>query len=528
MFPPHYQKWQRSRLNGMLKYIDQNFFKNLEIIELGAGNGYFGKYCYDLGSVVTCVDIRQEYLNSIKKDNPQIKTMLIDCDGSIEITQVDLIIHFSLLQHISKVDQHLISLKGKCKYLLLESEILNTTQNTFQKITENGKDQSYHGIGSKYSSNYIEHLLGQIGFKYKRIDDPIFNSDFHEYDWIENDGSTIPGMRRFWICWTDNCPIKPDFFNNVAKCYNSVDDHFMGMLEYTNKSNWKQKMYTGNIDYYFGEYRDIKPNKGMVIVAKSGDDIKKLDLYTLETSYCYNNAHYLFYRKNGVVYDNVTIIIQGRDTPTTILTACFAFINAKIVISTWNKYNFEQIEHNVKKNGYHNRGNIYYQLYTTLQGLELVTTKYVIKIRSDEIYSNFDNLIDLMINNPKYIITGNQFIRPIRSYPYHISDHLICGKTENLSTMCKNANYLIESRKVSNSFFDKYRMVPEQILTIGYLYGLNPGHTFSITNAKLDMITHFISISPEEMGGYLLSAFRRLYKYPDGQKLVDLPSYNSL
>lgn len=541
MFPSHYKQWNNSRLNGIKKYIGTDIFKNIEVLDLGTGDGFFGQWCNSVGSNVTCVDIRKEYLDMIKKKNSKIRTMSIDCDGPINIGQFDLIIHFSLLQHISNVDQHLKSLKNKCKYMLLESEVLNTDQKLINKITEKGPDLSFYGTGSRCSASYIEEILDQIGFKYKRLDDSILNSDFHCYDWKVNkiDGLIKCGYRRFWICWITSSPIKTISKNCTVNntLYNYVDTSFAEILEYTNGSVWKCNQYGNNIDYYFGGYRSdlqlIKPN-GMVIIDRYNQvekQVRMWDLYILETVYSFEKCRYLFFRKKGVQpkYNDVTIVIQGGDTPTTIISICLAFINANIVISTWNQYNFSKIEQIVKNFGYHNRSNIYYQIYTTLEGLKKVkSTKFTIKIRSDEIYSNYDYLAKLMVKQPEHLITGNQFIRPNWKYPYHISDHLIGGKTENLLIMFSNAKQLIESRKVHHLFFDKYRQVPEQVLTVSYLLGLNPYHKFSPLDTVRDMNSHFISIPPDKMGFYQLSAFKKHFKHPNGHKLVDLLSYECL
>lgn len=536
MFPTHYKEWQNSRLNGIKKYIGVDFFKNIEVLDLGTGNGFFSQWCNSVGSKVTSVDIREEYINILKKSNPMIKTMLIDCNGPVVINQFDLIIHFSLLQHISKIDQHLISLKNKCKYMLLECEVLNTNQKMTKNVIEKGNDLSFHGMSTRCSAPYIETLLNQIGFKYRRLDDSIFNSNGHCYDWVVNntDGLLKRGYSRFWICWTGSCPIKTP----SGPIYNYVDKDFLDILKYPNGSKWKYNQFNNNIDYYFGSYRSdlqlVKPN-GIVIIDRANQAnkyIKTLNLYKLETIYCAKNRYkYLFFRKKGIQpkYNNVTIVIQGNDNQNTITSMCLAFINAHIVISTWSQYDFHKIEHIVKTAKYHNKSNIYYQIYTTYNGLiKVKSTPYTIKIRSDEIYSNFDHLVKLMIKHPDKLITGNQFIRSNKTYPYHISDHMIGGKTENLLVMFNTAKNLIESGKVHIPFFDKYKKVPEQILTIGYILGKNPVKKLSSNIAIYDMKNNFISISYNKLGSYLLSAHGKIYKYPNGGRLVDLPSYDCL
>lgn len=71
MFPSHYKQWNNSRLNGIKKYIGTDIFKNIEVLDLGTGDGFFGQWCNSVGSNVTCVDIRKEYLDMIKKKIPK-------------------------------------------------------------------------------------------------------------------------------------------------------------------------------------------------------------------------------------------------------------------------------------------------------------------------------------------------------------------------------------------------------------------------------------------------------------------------
>ena len=69
----------------------------------------------------------------------------------------------------------------------------------------------------------------------------------------------------------------------------------------------------------------------------------------------------------------------------------------------------------------------YYQIFSTLKGLEMVDTKYTIKLRTDEIYSNLKPILDGILENKNMIVTSN-----IMTLPPIISDHVFGGLTKDL------------------------------------------------------------------------------------------------
>jgi len=76
--------------------------------------------------------------------------------------------------------------------------------------------------------------------------------------------------------------------------------------------------------------------------------------------------------------------------------------------------------------------NYYYQLYSTHKGMEQVTAKYAIKMRTDEYYSNLAPLIDIFLRDDERLVSGNMFFRSVSAHPYHISDHLFVAKSSVL------------------------------------------------------------------------------------------------
>jgi len=112
-----------------------------------------------------------------------------------------------------------------------------------------------------------------------------------------------------------------------------------------------------------------------------------------------------------------------------------------------------------------------YQFVSTINGLNNVSTKYVVKVRGDEYYSNIDFIRDLVESNPSKIWTVPVFFRHGTDFPYHISDHLIAATTENLKFMFGATKYAFDNKLIYH-VVDGQRYSywePEINLTKGYL-----------------------------------------------------------
>ncbi len=210
MFDGHYNNWIKSRMNGTLKYIPTEYFKNKKILELGGGHGHIGNKFYELESDVTTSDARKEHIKIVNEKYPHLKTLIIDGDNLENINKYDIIIHWGLLYHLKEIEDHIQKLSDKCDILLLETEVCDSDDDSFYILTnEKGYDQAFNNIGIRPSPSYVEKILKKNGFEYKIINDSILNSSFHNYDWeIKNTKSWRHGLRKFWICWKNiNSPL---------------------------------------------------------------------------------------------------------------------------------------------------------------------------------------------------------------------------------------------------------------------------------------------------------------------------------
>jgi hypothetical protein len=108
----------------------------------------------------------------------------------------------------------------------------------------------------------------------------------------------------------------------------------------------------------------------------------------------------------------------------------------------------------VLREGYNNVQNKYLHFFSVSMGLNLANTDYVIKMRSDEFYSNLEPFMESVRKYPEKITTGDVFFRNSK-IPFHPSDHLVGGTTENMRLVFGRAKELCEvtEDKHDDSFF---------------------------------------------------------------------------
>jgi len=147
----------------------------------------------------------------------------------------------------------------------------------------------------------------------------------------------------------------------------------------------------------------------------------------------------------------IGVVIQGplknSDTLERSLSCVQEFISPEdIVISSWlgedlqSKVNVEIIRSdpallNVNENYFDilNQNNRFYQVYSTAVGIAHLLRKkdydYLIKLRTDEYYCDYTELINRMTSDPR-IHSGNMFFR--KDFPFHVGDHLMACPAEEI------------------------------------------------------------------------------------------------
>jgi hypothetical protein len=153
--------------------------------------------------------------------------------------------------------------------------------------------------------------------------------------------------------------------------------------------------------------------------------------------------------------EEVTLLVQGKITQETYNFFTERYPQYPIVISTWSDHKLDLsyfpknltlvLQRLPDTSGDQNQN---YQFVSTNNGLNHVITPYVIKFRGDEYYSNIDDILLQVKTNPNKIWCSPIFFRHWSMYQYHISDHVIAGKLENIKFMFQAAKYAFDKKLV--------------------------------------------------------------------------------
>lgn len=218
--------------------------------------------------------------------------------------------------------------------------------------------------------------------------------------------------------------------------------------------------------------------------------------------------------------EDVTVIIQGR-----LLQESYDFYTKNykdfpVIISTWidNKIDFKILPSNFKivLSQYpfdYGAQNFHLQIISTLAGLDMVKTKYVIKVRGDEYWTNPNYIEKCIKSYPNKIWTSSVFFRAWEYSEYHISDHIIAGTTDNIKLMFSESKKIFDNGDLNLS---KWKVdgkmhkwvvthAPEERITKAYLRGKSPDK-FEKVDGRVLMKEHFDILNIELMKPYKVKA----------------------
>ena len=218
--------------------------------------------------------------------------------------------------------------------------------------------------------------------------------------------------------------------------------------------------------------------------------------------------------------ENTTIIIQGKLEQDSYNFYINKYKNCPVIISTWVdcKIDFSGLPKNFKLiiaplSGESGEQNINYQLISTLNALDNVKTKYVIKMRGDEYWSYPENIYQSIITEPDKIHCSSVFFRAWQYCEYHMSDHIIAGTTENLKLLFEKTKYNYDNGRLNVSkwkvdgVFRGYinTHAPEERLTKSYLEAKEPDR-FEKVDGRILMKEHFSILDIQLLRPYKVKA----------------------
>ena len=152
----------------------------------------------------------------------------------------------------------------------------------------------------------------------------------------------------------------------------------------------------------------------------------------------------------------VTFVIQGSLTDDTLKAIANCKKMGDVVVSCWH-IDSELLIEMVKEKGVklivntldeqteYNFQNIKFQIQSTLAGIEHCKTPFVVKVRSDEYFTNLKKFVSCVYLNPEKLTVSNFLFRG--DALFHPSDHLIGGRPDAIADMLKSSQSMIEGYK---------------------------------------------------------------------------------
>jgi hypothetical protein len=198
----YWPSWQRNRINFILSKYPKEFFEGKRILELGAFNGYIGAYFSELGAKVHCVEGRQDNVDNIKRDYPNVSVELADLDSpEWNWGHWDIIINFGLYYHLEKFHkEHLKNCVDNCDLMFFESVIYDSSESEIYFKPEDGNDQSISKIGGTPSTSFVENIFKESDVQFIKYTNSQLNGYPHFYDWKDFNSKVFNyHSRRFWI-----------------------------------------------------------------------------------------------------------------------------------------------------------------------------------------------------------------------------------------------------------------------------------------------------------------------------------------
>jgi hypothetical protein len=159
-----------------------------------------------------------------------------------------------------------------------------------------------------------------------------------------------------------------------------------------------------------------------------------------------------------MIVEDCTILLQGRINAETFNLWIKNHKDSNVVVSIWEDEDLTLFKIPKKWKVVINKyplirgwrySNLDYQIITTLSGLNEVITRYVIKARCDEYWSNIHKVLNLIKEDEEKIVSSSMYFRS-KNYDasgkmkFHIGDKILGGTTDNLILMFESTIHNIE------------------------------------------------------------------------------------
>jgi SAM-dependent methyltransferase len=202
------------RNEKLLKAILDRYCREVEemaisVLELGCDHGAISKELYKLGITdITCSDVQQKYLDTIRRDNAALKTVRADLNETYQFSGYGLVLCLGVLYHLRNPKRTLENILNRFdNYLMIETEYVDSNDPNLVVGMIDKYETQYNGsninIGIRPSLGMIECVLNSTDrISHDRVMTDKYNSQYHIY----NSSMTNTGRfdsrlyRGIWFC----------------------------------------------------------------------------------------------------------------------------------------------------------------------------------------------------------------------------------------------------------------------------------------------------------------------------------------
>lgn len=208
----YYRESELTRLLSLFAHTDIDVWRDMRILEVGAGLGHIGDAFAQLGFDITSTDGRAEHVEAMRKRGRKSFVLDLDTASVDDAGDFDLILAFGVLYHLARPEEFLLSCGKRARVLLLETAVCDSAEPVIHWVREaggwRGKDQALRGQGCRPSPAWVESACLEAGFESARdISSPLGNWRIGRFDWEAKDTGDWRrdgvNLRKMWVFTKD-------------------------------------------------------------------------------------------------------------------------------------------------------------------------------------------------------------------------------------------------------------------------------------------------------------------------------------
>lgn len=184
--------------------------------------------------------------------------------------------------------------------------------------------------------------------------------------------------------------------------------------------------------------------------------------------------------------EHFTILIQGPINKNSLSNIKNYKKFGKVIVSYWDTdekfekdpevlYLSNPLPDRSKATGILKDSTFYWAICSTYHGIIKSKTKYTIKVRSDEYYTDLSPIVEKIKEKKNTIVCGNIFVRNDFEYSFHFGDHIFGGATNVLKSAYKDMfDYQHAKKQIPDwAIQGKEGQCAEAVLGKAFLLNLN-------------------------------------------------------